>query len=210
MNGVGILDKDYAEDQLLKWSSAVESLFPQGVPYQEEWTEMDEIRKVLKHMTASPAANHTFLNSGGMDFDSIGTTFEKDAITIIMSGARLVIKPKRLTFYNLLDGDPNWLFFYIELDKLNPIGSYDGDRTSEEVVWLSPGEYIPREHWDRDSYNGRSLPSSAKLVRREWGGNYVMFSKGSRYNRGSGGYDGRHSKMGRDAFKDFLVRGLSK
>lgn len=210
MNGVEVLDKDYAEDQLLKWSNAVQSLFPQGVPSQAEWTGMDEIREVLKHMTSSPADNHTFLNSGGMDFDSIGTPCEKGAITIIMSGSRLVIKPKRLTFYNLLNGDPNWFFFYIELDSLNPTGTYDNDRTSEEVVWVSLGEYIPREHWDMDSFNGSSLPSSAKLVKREWEGNYVMFSKGSRYNRGPGGYDGRHSKMGRDAFKDFLVRGLIK
>ncbi|OLP64379.1 hypothetical protein BACPU_26040 [Bacillus pumilus] len=210
MNGVEILDKDYAEVQLLKWSSAVESLFPQGIPFQSEWTDMGEIREVLDHIFSSGAFNHTFLNSGGVEYNSIGDNYEEGTLTLVTSGSRHIIKPKRVTFYNLADNNPNWSFFYIELDPIEPLGTYEESRTSEEVVCLSQGQFISREQWERDTDNGRKFPASATVVKREWKGNYVMFSKGSLYNRSGDTYDGKHSKMGRDAFKNYIVRGLSK
>lgn len=198
------------------WVDFINNFFPEGVPSTKEWTGAAAIAEQLNKIgfINSKAYNHTFMpGGGGLDLQSAKlSTFEPGCIEVDFDGCMHVIKPAKLIFHSF-DSDYEWFYFRLECDSsLKPSGVYPNlsDPSYEEVCRLPNGEYVDRGVYDHgyygsDSYgNPLELPRAAKVVARQMSGSFVTFGKFSRYNQISGTYDGRHSKMTNEGFRQHI------
>ena len=144
-----------------------------------------------------------------------------------------IVKPARLTFRLPVnqDGSPSyeWAYFWLELDDLEPTGILDDEQFLksygyEPLCEIRPGEYKHIEVWEQgfDGYDEggseRSLPGSARPVKRYLRGAFVIFCKGSYYNLNLSPQPGSslpattaalHEKIGETKF-DQLINQLAK
>jgi len=194
------------EEQLGRWKEMIDSMFNNDVPLNKEWTYRDNIIHWLDYIGGHDALNHTFLPDGG-GLDLIGCSYanERDCIELNLGGMKHVLKPKKLTFQWFPNAKYEWAYFLLEADTLQPVFPNPAF-SEEEMVEISPAEYIERRYWDSGEYRGTPLPKSACLVARYIRGNFVIFSKASLYNKNPETYDGRHDKMSPEGFKNHIEK----
>ncbi|WP_160680669.1 serine/threonine protein kinase [Clostridium sp. C8-1-8] len=203
--------KSFKENNLQKWRIKILEIFNDNVPKRYEWTDINEIIKVL-NIIGEENLNHTFFpTGGGLDLSGTGTSSEKDCINLYF-GSSLhhdVIKPSKLIFNSFYD-DYQWAYFRIETCELEPSGVYDTlIRESEELMDLGEANYVSRHYWDLGFYHDKQgleqkLPSKAAVVTRFFKGSFVIFAKASIYNSVSGTYDGRHNRMDDERFRKYI------
>lgn len=221
--------------QLKLWKNLILDLVGNYRPETIIFRNTEQIVNVLNEIGNSKASNHTFMPSGGgLDMENSSNAPEEDLIEINM-GIAHIVKPNSLTI-NLVSDNPEW--WYLRLNCLHfpasgvyekledetntEVDSYKSkmdrkleERTKyygEELVEVSPGEYIDRSHWDEsflgydEDGNRIPLPEKARLVNRmQNGGDFVIFSKSSLYNQISSTYDGRHNLMDEEQFYKYIV-----
>jgi len=203
---------EFREKNLKAWDDFLLALFNGTVPDSCTWETKTDIIKILNEIGKNPQINHTFFpTGGGLGLSGAGVSVEKDCIEIYFDEhAADIVRPKVLIFQSF--GRPyEWAYFRLETKDLEQSGIYEnlqGQR--EELTEISPGEYVDRSHWDEGFYgydeSGRDepLPDTARVVTRFFSGAFVIFAKGSTYNAISGTYDGRHSKMTAEEFKQYI------
>lgn len=173
--------------------------------------------------------NHSLLpTGGGLDFEGVTVAREPGCLEFSLGRRSVyIVKPKVLTFERLDDKGES--FFLLELDSLKPSGVYDRDeededeeasqprrvRESEELLELSPGNYVSRDIWDRGflGYRGDGseipLPASARLVSRFFGGKILIVAKASLWNSAAETYDGRHNRMTSAQIRNVIERSIA-
>jgi hypothetical protein len=147
--------------------------------------------------------NHTMLpGGGGMDMEAIALSPEPNCLEL-SPGDRLAdtFRPAVLFFEHFPESPWN-SFFLVETRPLQASGVYEENNGEyEEVVELSPGEYINRSHHDTGILNHNeegeeiALPTTARVVARHMQGKFLVVAKRSIWNRVSATYDGRHNGM---------------
>lgn len=200
------MNNEFRLTELPKWEKLIESLFGSELPLHREWSNYEDIIKILDTIGKNEAENHTFLpNGGGLDLSACTNSKEHDCIELNLDSTTHIVKPEKLVFQRFEDGDLEWAYFFLEADELKSSGVYEDLLYSEEeLVELSPGEYIERHFWDTGHYNGDTLSQNARLVSRHLNGSFAIFSKASLYNANSSTYDGRHSKLKEKGFKNHI------
>ncbi|MCY8061580.1 serine/threonine protein kinase [Bacillus spizizenii] len=233
-------------EQMKLWRELAQDIFKEDVKNVQTIIDIDRIVEILNEVGENKALNHTFMPSGGgLDLEGSALSSEPGRIELRFSdyGAHIV-EPVSLTF-NPIGEDPEWWYYRINTKSFEPCGIYNEREDSqeenitetfkssrdkeveelsnyygEEVVEISPKNYIDREHWntgyygyDENGYENR-LPSNSRLITRMFnGGDFVIFSKYSTYNRTTGTYDGRHNKVNDEVFRSSInnvVKKLSK
>lgn len=197
---------EFRIEQLPKWEEMIKTLFNGEVPLNKEWHDREDIVEVLDFIGKNNALNHTFLPQGG-GLDLLGCTLsnENECIELNLDSIGHVLKPKRLIFQWFSDADYEWAYFLLESELLQPSGVYEELLyPEEELVEISPGEYIQRGYWDAGEYYGKPLPKEARLIGRYLRGSFVTFSKASLYNANTRTYDGRHNKQSVESFKNHI------
>lgn len=197
---------EFREEQLPKWEEMIRKLFEGEVPLNKEWHDRKSIVEVLDFIGKDSALNHTFLpQGGGLDLHGCTLSNEDDCIELNLGSIGHVLKPKRLIFQWFSDADYEWGYFFLDSDTLKPSGVYEELLyPEEELVELTPGEYIERAYWDEGEYYGAPLPKQARLIGRYLKGSFVTFSKASLYNANTRTYDGRHNKQSVESFKNHI------
>jgi hypothetical protein len=196
---------DFFKKNRQDWIGIQQKLFPSGLPEKCEWTDKNEIVNVLRTIGSIKNSNHMFYpRGGGLDVEGAGLSSEKDCIEIDTGGLIDILKPSRLIFHSFKNEEPQWNYFRLETLELKPSGIYDNEDYDEELCELTSGEYISRAYWDEGKYNGKKLPSEARVITRHFGGSFVIFQKTSIYNRNSRTYDGRHNKMTDEEFRNYI------
>jgi len=194
---------DFYQQNKLDWIAIQKRIFPHGIPKSSEWTDLEDIVKVINVIGSIDNSNHMFYpRSGGLDIKSAKLSHEYGCIEI---DATLIdiLKPKRLLFESF--DDLNWSYFRLETYELEPSGVYDNEGAiSEEVTELPDGRLIDRVYWDEDEYNGEDLPFGTRVVTRYLNGSFVIFSKSSPYNLNSSTYDARHNKLTSEEFRTYI------
>lgn len=198
--------KEFRLEELPKWEKMIISLFGTELPLRQEWSNYKDIVKILDAVGKSEAENHTFLpNGGGLDLYACTDSEENNCIELNLNSTKHIVKPKKLIFQRFVEGDLEWAYFFLEADELEPSGVYeDLSYSEEELVEISPGEYIDRHYWETGHYNGNTLAKSARLVSRHLNGSFAVFSKASLYNANNRTYDGRHNKLKEEEFKNHI------
>lgn len=221
--------------QLELWKKLILDLVGDYRPDTIIFRTTEQIVNVLDKIGKSKASNHTFMPSGGgLDVEGCSNASEEGLIDINM-GIAHIVKPNSLTI-NLVSDNPEWWYLRLNCAHFPASGVYEEleDETiteedsykskidreleglakyyGEELVEVSPGEYIDRSHWDEsfldydEDGNRTPLPEEARLVNRmQNGGDFVIFSKFSLYNRTSSTYDGRHNLMDEEQFYEHII-----
>jgi hypothetical protein len=204
---MNMLDK-FNED----WKANIDDIFDGKVPKEYEWRNISEIVRVLNVIASRQNSNHMFYpTGGGEDVVSANISVEKNCIEINTGGLINVMYPHSLRFEQI-SSVPMWSYFRLELDNLEPTNIYEySNGDSEELTDLGGvGEYVDRMYWDVNEFEGEKLPIGSRVVTRFFKGAFVIFSKGSVYNKISATYDGRHSKMDAATFKSYIEKMESK
>ena len=210
--------REFREKNLKEWDELLNTLFNGAIPENCSWQDKIDIINVLNFIGKNPQTNHTFFpTGGGLDLAGVGESVEKDCIEIYFhKKAADIVRPKILMFQSF--GVPyEWAYFRLDTKELDPSGVYEGlIGQREELTEISPGEYVERSYWDEGYYghdeSGRELPlpDSARVITRFFSGAFVVFAKGSLYNAINATYDGRHSKMTAEEFKNYIGDTVAK
>jgi hypothetical protein len=200
------------ENNLKEWDDLLDNIFQGRIPESRSWTEKKEIIKILQLLGSKPDINHTFFpDGGGLDLKGAAVSAEPDCLALhFVEHPPLIVKPNVLIFQSF-EKPYEWAYFRLETKELVPSGWYEnliGIR--EELTELHPGEYVHRSYWDAGFYEfdetGRELPlpGTARIVFRYFSGSFVILAKASAYNEISSIEDGRHSKMTKEEFKEYI------
>lgn len=201
---------DFHRRNLKEWSEVTRTLFPLAVPAQAAWSDIDDICLVLGEIAKVPALNHMFYPTGGGNtITGVSRSAEPDMIELhIDEKIAEILKPAKLT-YESFGFDSRWSYFRLEAAPVKATGvsrALDSAGESEALTEITPGRYIPYEHWDADEYLGAPLPATARPVTRFLKGSFVFFSTRSIYNQEPSTYDARHNKMTEDQFREYIRR----
>ena len=178
---------DHKKEMVIKWEKKLSALFGSEIPTDAEWNVPADIARVFQAMQGSDA--HIFLpGSGSEELQSSRVTaeglLEWSGDDDSLDRYAFVVKPVRLTFWNP-GSQTHEANFVLEVGAM-PTGCPSGYATEvgvEECVELSKGNFVPRAAWDSGEYNGKDLPTSARLVcRATRPARFALFGKGSLYN----------------------------
>jgi serine/threonine protein kinase len=201
------LNENFYEQNAINWAEIQAKLFPTSLPQSVEWTEINSIVSILNIIGSIPSLNHMFMpGGGGLDLEGAKLAGENGFIELDM-GIPHLIKPSKLTFESFND-DPEWNYFRLEADKVETIFN-QGDRKSEEITEVGPGQY--EDYYARDRYYEQhgKWPKDWRTVVRYFEGSFVIFQKTSSYNYTPSTYDGRHSKVDGPTFRDYIQKAVS-
>lgn len=203
--------EEFREKNLKQWKTFLFDLFPGTIPKSFEWKSISEILFVLNKIGSQYNMNHLFFpTGGGLDLTGAKSSYEEGCIELLFDELSYIVKPQSLCFESFGD-EYEWAYFRLEADFLEPSGVYDElSRDLEELTEISPLEYVDRSIWDYGYYgtdedgNEIPLPDTARTIIRFFSGSFVIFAKGSIYNRTSGTYDGRHNQMNSTEFRSHI------
>lgn len=198
----------FRETNPLEWADVQARMFPVVVPTRAVWEDVDLIVDVLTLLGEKPNLNHLFLPSGGgLDLHRAARSVrEPGCIEFITNGCVSLLKPRRLMFESFL-GDPQWNYFRLAADDLEPSGVYEDLDQSvghEELTDIGRKIYAERLYWDCDEYEGGPLPPHSRPLMRYFRGAFVIFQKTSIYNRNPSTYDARHNNVSADGFREYI------
>jgi hypothetical protein len=191
----------FHEENAARWEAALRKTAGPVPARTSIWVDASDIAAVLVNFMGANFAHAHLPTGGGLDFEEIAPAFERGCVEFrVEEKVADIAKPARLILWHF-PGSPRNSFLLLELAKLKPSGVYQHAGESEELVDLGKMQYVNRSVWDAGFYghdaNGREkpLPAAARLVTRWLGGKILFVAKGSLWNRNSGTYDARHSRM---------------
>jgi len=171
----------YLESNLRAWDNVLQEIFPNIVPQTCLWKQIDDIVSILNVIGKYPDSNHTFMpDGGGLDLRGAQAAVELECIELIYDHSWDIVKPRGLYFES------------------------EGNEICGEVTDLGTGNYVNSAFWDLNEYEGKPLPQGSRRVARYFQGAFVIFGKGSVYNRLNTTYDARHNQMTREEFRTYI------
>jgi serine/threonine protein kinase len=199
--------RDFEKRNPLQWRDVQAKLFPTAVPHRAIWESVDRIVEILNLLASFDNLNHMLLpGSGGMDMLGARLGLDPQTVELIVGDQSVyLVKPKKLVFESF-DFDLEWNYFRLETDGLKPTGIGDLYREREHLVEVAPQEYITRTDWE--AADGTDYPAGLKHVCRYLKGDFLILQKTSLYNRIPSTYDGRHSQMSTDDFRQYISNKL--
>lgn len=204
--------EEFRDWNLKEWEKTLKRIFLQGMPEDYEWRSLNDIVDVLKVIGSVRNLAHTFYpTGGGNDLRGANISREEGCIELDLDGLISIVKPSRLIFHSF--GDKyEWAYFRLETHELEQTNVYNYKLETREPLVDSDGQYLDVSMWQQNSMgydaNGYNipLPSSARLVNREFRGSFVIFAKGSIYNKTPDTYDARHNKVSDEVFKQHIKK----
>jgi len=207
------ISKDKTTAAKSSWRFIEETVVHQNNPSTVIWRNKKHVVDIVKQLSILNF-NHTFIHDGGgMDLigiEEIKQVNEKDMIGIDFGYGRLeLFKVKRL-IWELPNEDPAFSYFRLEFDKLDSIYPEAveelnkwrkaeglkgmGEVVNEELIINSEGKYEP--YYESDE----NLTS----VTRWFDGAFLIVPKVSIYNKINATYDGRHSRLKAEEFREYM------
>lgn len=200
-----LISEDFTQKNILEWEYIFRKILPNTTPETITWSSLEDIVFILNLISKIDSLNHVFMPGGG-GLDLTKSTFSNEPSYIELHFDHLIkkLKPKRLhlnTFTNI----PEWNYFLLETEEIEPTGLYAKDeRYYEPVLELFPGVYVEPYHKYYEEINGEPIPQDAREIMLSLNGSYAIFAKGSTYNGISATYDGRHNKMTPNEFHEYI------
>lgn len=211
---------EFRMQNLKQWDELLVSLFNNQIPEQNEWVNTSEIIGICNFIGRYHKFNHMFFPSGGgLDLHGARPSAEPGCIELYFTSNEKsvsILKPDRLIFQSF-GALREWAYFRLETKPLQPTGVYESYKgIDEELTEITRGNYVERSWWDAGFYGHDEegaelpLPCEARVVTRHLNGSFVIFAKGSAYNADPSTYDGRHSKMSANRFRDYIGDAVTK
>lgn len=202
-------DAEFHSTATLEWHHMQSLILPGHVPERMTWYETERIAAILNEAITSNMNHCFFSDGGGMDFERCAAKSHQRVLECDF-GRPYVLRPKLLELV-LFSKAPSWSYFWLELDELEASGIEDAlsaDAEFEELARLPDGTLLPLTCLDSDEYicdgEYKPLPKGTRPIVRCLRGAWAIFGKASAYNNDSGTYDGRHGKLGREQFFEYI------
>lgn len=207
--------KDIDKLSRAKWDSIRKHLLPELVPTRCIWSDPADISNVLHLVASSARHNHMMLpTGGGMDLLEARTRPNADEIELIYeieSNSAYVVKPKRLIYE--IFGDSMWDYFYLETDTADPSGltfkNWPASTDYEEVIESSSGDLYDLDVLNTGEWGQAGDPEEWRRVVRYKSGSFLIVHRRSHYNMNTATYDGRHSKVSCDQFREYIKKAIN-
>jgi serine/threonine-protein kinase len=199
--------RNFSKRNPLQWQDVHTKLFPTAVPQRAIWENIDTIVDILNYLGSFDSLNHMLLPAGGgMNMLGAERGLEPNTIELLIHNRDVyIIKPKRLIFESF-DFDWEWNYFWLETSDLEPIGIGNVLRNFEELIEVAPLHYVSEADWDRDRDEEKKYPLNSRHILRYIDGDFLILQQTSIYNRIPATYDGRHSQMGVDEFRNYIAK----
>lgn len=205
--------RQFRAESLAAWKQLVERRVGRHAFWGNE--DLHGMVAMLNEVAVGARQNHVlFPDGGGYDLSGAALSHEKGCIELRFGGPTTIVRPVSLSMV-VVDRDPlfEWAYFRLETAGLAPSGIYEdrADRPFEEVLELSPGEYVDRAYWDSGSLgedeNGRRLPlpDGARPLTRHFQGPFLIVAKASSY-MALDKYIGFHAKWSAEEFRIAIQR----
>lgn len=220
------------EEQLKFWQEMVLKVFGENPSEPIKITDRDQIIEVLDIIGGDEALNYTFFPSGGgLDLLSAVPSKESGLVEMrFVGGSTKIVNPDYLVFHQV-GFNPEWWYFRLITKPFKASGVYAETSSKEgmflseiekqvarsmryapeEVLEIRDGEYVERAIWDRGHMGYDSdgyqipIPVGARIVcRQHKGGDYIIFSKFSRFNQVATSDDGSHNEVSDEVFRSFI------
>lgn len=168
------------------------------------WTHLDDIVKVLTHVTKRKNLNHMLLpTGGGIDAEEIRLAYEKGSIFIYNIGSTIELKPKAL--YMECFKKPIYNYFLLDADTIKPI--QNGETEKELCAALPNGTHLISDGiiYGKYAYDSdEDLPQDTIIVERYLKGKFLFVFKMYGYNSIGATYDGRHNYATPEEFREYM------
>lgn len=209
---------DYLEQCRRRWIAAIHEAVGPTPPTTSTWIGPEAIAAAVQPFVR--AVNHLHLASGGgYDIQAVGIG-KTERGTIVFrprDGLAVVARARALTL-EYIPAAPADSFLMFDLEEMKPSGVYPDVESpfSEEVIELTPGNYAPREAWDRGVHghdeNGDDLPlpDTARQLYRLFQGRLMMVAKGSRWIKSAYTYAGEHNYLSNEQIRDQIERAVNQ
>lgn len=198
--------QDYFAETTQDWNSILQSIFGEIIPSEYKWTDSQEIISVMNKISADKSTNYMFFpGGGGMTLTSASLSQETGCIEFVADETFLV-KLKSLSFVSIGE-DNSCSYFRLETLKMNSSGVNNKAKINpylENLIELSPKNYMLDEFGDYGEGDFDHLPSTARPIIRVLKGDFVIFSKSSLYNNLSNTDNGRHARKKAGDFKKYV------
>ena len=199
------------------WVAAIAQAFGEVPPQSMEWTDLDEMLRVLTPFIRKDLDHIMMPKGGGQDMESIARSVEPGCLEFCATSCVAdICRPAALVFEYFPKSEWN-SFFLLGTQSLLPSGVYgDSDATDEEVCEPSPGEYIDRSHYDTgilgydEDRREIPLPEASRIVSRHMQGKFLIVAKRSIWNCDSSTYDGRHSQMTSQQIREQIQNAIDR
>lgn len=199
------VNNSFEKRSKIEWEFILKEISPSEAE-SVSWKKVERINEVLNTVSRLNAFNHMFLpKGGGLDLTGSELSVHRGFIELNFDGILRRIKPKRL--YLETFEDPQWNYFFLETEQLDPTGvnDYEGEEFEEYLLEIYPGKFIEPYHKYYKVYEGEPIPENAKEIILGLKGNYVIFPKYSLYNRKMDSYSAYQTKYNTPhEFRDFI------
>ena len=210
--------REFHADSLRRWIGGVRRVNPDAAASMT-WRSPRRIIEVLRPFLGTNN-NHAHLHTGGgMDITGAALSREPGCIELHTSSrSAFIVRPASLTLEFIVEA-PEESFLMLELGKLERTGLLDEHGTpsdtrlrgSEELLELSPGDYVHRRYWDDDVRpDGTPLSGDSRLVTRWMNGKFLFVAKGSRWNAAPSTYEGLHGRFTAGEIRQIVSRSLGR
>lgn len=191
--------RKFREENLKLWEEKLLEIFNNRIPKHCEWSEITQIDSIL-NIIGKQSLNHMlYPDSGGLDVVGCNISVTKrDILEILTDGsAPNICKPKQLIF-DCIDGEPEWSYFRLELNKLEPSGVYSSENEFVEELYEDNGHYEPYSDYPPNDY--------WRHILRILGGTLLIVPKTCYYNHIPNTYLGTHNKYGYMNFREMMEK----
>lgn len=211
------ISQSQAQSDRSLWRFIEANVVKQNNPSTVIWRNKQHVIGIIKQLSKLNF-NHTFIHGGGgmdlLEIDEFLDSKESGMVKINLGFDYEVFNINRLIWENP-NGDPEFSYFRLELEEIDPIfpevvkemdsyveslhfgdetADYDDKTVYEDLLVDSNGEY--------SFYNGDE--DGRLYIRRWFKGTFLIVPKGSMYNYINETYDGRHSKLNADEFREYM------
>ena len=191
------------------WGKIHKDIFGEIIPKCFEWTNIDDIIKVLNKVGSIQHSNSIFLPGGGdLELIEASQYDRKGWLELDLKIQTWITKPKALIFESI-DDTLERNYFRLETETVSPSGVYENlseDSTDELLCELEPLIYIDQSFIQLGEYKGEPLPDSSRLITRCFNGTFVIFDKLSIYNDIGTGINVLHDKLNAIEFRQHIEK----
>lgn len=165
-----MLTDEYIAAQLKIWKNRLNEVFRNAIPDKDEWKNLSQISEILNIISKENTVRMIFPDGTDIDIDENGISYRKGLIEI-QSGEYCNLCCPALMSFDMIDGEPGWSYFRLELKTVERIGE-GGDICSEQLIQNADGSFEK----DRENIN-----EYQRHVTRILNGTLLMIPKVSDY-----------------------------
>lgn len=171
---------DFIKEDNQRVEKALAKVFNASAPDYAEWSDVNDIVKVLKCVVEGCNLNRAILMFGWDDIKDIANAKEVNCIELVTGGINKVVPVEKLIYRKKNYMELNLSYFWIQAKRQKPLYNKPDEYMVESLAQFENGEYKPYEVFDNWDYYSDNYDDDVKCpnqIRRQYGGRIVLMSQ---------------------------------